>query len=158
MTDYERHFNFLASISNPKDISEETINDHFRLLLSILPNNGKLYKYRSLIGESFENTYESLEKGYMWIGQASKLNDDADSIFVGNPEQSAIKAIDYLFSDQAKFFYTIIKKCRVQLFQSYDELKSMPFDEINLCFDAETKELDEEKAANLLLKYLEYRG
>ena len=55
------------------------------IVLNIFPNNGKLYKYRSLQGESFENIYDCLEKGYMWIGKASALNDDFDSNFFGNP-------------------------------------------------------------------------
>ena len=62
MTDYEKHIEFLASTIDNQNLTEEIINEQFRLLLSILPNNGKLYKYRSMVGDSFENTYNSLER------------------------------------------------------------------------------------------------
>ena len=153
MTDYEKHIEFLASVATPHDLSEDIINEQFRLLLSILPNNGKLYKYRSLVGNSFENTYNSLEKGYMWIGKASELNDDADSLFVGDPIQAVYKAVDYLYADKARLIYTLFKKCGTQMFQSCDELKNLPLEEMFRCFDATTKELDEKKAVQLLLTY-----
>ena len=44
MTEYEKHFNFIASVTDAEKLSEEDINKQFQLLLSILPNNGKLYK------------------------------------------------------------------------------------------------------------------
>lgn len=48
-------------------------------LLSFLPNNGRLYKYRSIEGEAFEYAYDGLKNGYIYMARANTLNDDLDS-------------------------------------------------------------------------------
>lgn len=150
MTEYEKHFNFIASVTDAEKLSEEDINEQFQLLLSILPNNGKLYKYRSLQGESFENIYDCLEKGYMWIGKASALNDDFDSNFFGNPVKQIGDAITYLLSDPALLIYSVAKKQDIRLFDSPDDVRKLPLQDIALCMNPQTGELDEIKAAQLL--------
>lgn len=48
-------------------------------LLSFLPNNGRLYKYRSIECEAFEYAYDGLKNGYIYMARANTLNDDLDS-------------------------------------------------------------------------------
>ena len=50
---YEQHLNFMRTVMAWEDIDDSVVEKQFCLLLDFLPNDGKLYKYRSLQGESF---------------------------------------------------------------------------------------------------------
>ena len=56
---------------------QENIEMLFSELLSVLPNNGKLYKYKAL--DSFH--IDELEEKYVWFSSAVKLNDKKDCTF-----------------------------------------------------------------------------
>ena len=42
-------------------------------------DNHALYKYRNFNREQFENTYDALEKGYLFFAYASLMNDRFDT-------------------------------------------------------------------------------
>ena len=52
---YKKHLEFAKTIIAVNDIPNESLDAHCQDLLNALPNEGKLYKYRSLQGKSFNN-------------------------------------------------------------------------------------------------------
>lgn len=50
---YIKHKEFIGSVIKIEDIDCDKVDEQYDLLLKALPNNGKLYKYRSLCGKSF---------------------------------------------------------------------------------------------------------
>lgn len=67
----------LYSYSDKDFFKESVVDELFNNLLQLLPNNGKLYKYKSL--ESFH--IDELEEKYVWFSSAVKLNDKKDCTF-----------------------------------------------------------------------------
>ena len=76
---YEEYEERLYSYAR-KVITDEEVSDLFDELLKFLPNNGKLYKYKSL--ESFH--IDELEEKYIWLSSAKNLNDKKDCTFNSN--------------------------------------------------------------------------
>ena len=52
---YQKHIETIFGIKKIDDFSNEEVEDAFSVLLEILPNEGKLYKYRSFEIGKFEN-------------------------------------------------------------------------------------------------------
>ena len=84
----------LYSITDSADYTEEITNQLFTKLLSVLPNNGKLYKYKAL--DTFH--IDELEEKYIWFSSAANLNDNKDCTFNAN----CLKEMDSM----VKFFLT----------------------------------------------------
>ena len=74
---YQQHLNAMYS-TNAETCSEEEVEEIFARLLQCLPNDGKLYKYRSIEGEAFAYALDGLQNKYLWMAKASSLNDDFD--------------------------------------------------------------------------------
>ena len=56
---YKKHLNFAQSIIQVSDIPDNLLDEYCNNLVKAMPSGCKLYKYRSLNGNSFDNTYES---------------------------------------------------------------------------------------------------
>ena len=155
MTDsyYKKHLEFVKTIVNVSDISNENINENSQDLLAALPNRGKLYKYRSLVGESFDNTYDSLEKGYLWIPSADTLNDDFDSILFGDALSYHRRIVDYLCNDKDKFIFFSLKKNGKSLWEKRSVFEDIAFEDFIDCFDENNFELVDARLIALLTKY-----
>lgn len=67
----------LYSMTDSMLQKQENVEMLFSELLSVLPNNGKLYKYKAL--DSFH--IDELEEKYVWFSSATKLNDKKDCTF-----------------------------------------------------------------------------
>ena len=117
------------------DISNENLDGNCQDLLAALPNGGKLYKYRSLVGKSFDNTYDSLEKGYLWIPSADTLNDDFDSILFGDALSYHRHIVDYLCNDQDKFIFFSLKTNGKSLWEKRSVFADIEFEDFIGCFD-----------------------
>ena len=74
MTDKERlykaHLNDMFGIVSIDEFSMKKVDSILQRLLQCLPNNGKLYKYRSIEGMNFEYAYDGLEHGYLYMARA----------------------------------------------------------------------------------------
>lgn len=72
-----------------KQISKNEIMDLLNLLISFLPKNGKLYKYRSanLEDGSFQRNMDCLENEYLWMSFAKDFHDRADSTVNFDPQK-----------------------------------------------------------------------
>lgn len=67
----------LYSMTDSMLKKQENVEMLFSELLSVLPNNGKLYKYKAL--DTFH--IDELEEKYVWFSSAAKLNDKKDCTF-----------------------------------------------------------------------------
>lgn len=74
---------------------EEKTNQLFSHLLSVLPNNGKLYKYKSL--KSFH--LDELEEKYVWLSSAKFLNDNNDCAFNADFSKDIKEIVKYVLLD-----------------------------------------------------------
>lgn len=71
---YEKYEKSLCALSASENVTEKDLNELFDELLGILPNGGKLYKYKSL--KTFH--MDELEEKYVWFSSAKDLNDHKD--------------------------------------------------------------------------------
>ena len=74
---YKEYEKKLYSYADNALLTEEVVNDLFKELLTVLPNKGKLYKYKAL--STFH--IDELEEKYIWFSSAKKLNDKKDCAF-----------------------------------------------------------------------------
>ena len=92
---YSEYEEKLYSFTDNAEFTEEIINELFNELLTVLPNNGKLYKYKSLktfhIGE--------LQEKYVWFSSAKDLNDDKDCTFNANCLKEINSLVKFLLTD-----------------------------------------------------------
>ena len=148
---YEQHLQEVLSIAKMEDYSEEDVERVLDRLLQCLPNNGKLYKYRSIEGQSFDNAYDSLEKGYLWVAQAKTLNDDLDCALIFDP----MKEIEQMRQDFLKrpWFYldNWIRANFDQLYWPTPDSFKMYTKAIE-CVDMDTGVLDAKKAVRVLVQ------
>ena len=90
--DYEEK---LYSLSSGTKMTDETVNELFDDLLTVLPNGGKLYKYKAL--ESFH--IDELEEKYIWFSSAKNLNDYKDCAFNANLYEQMEELVKFLLTD-----------------------------------------------------------
>lgn len=147
---YEKHMHFMQTVVDINDISESDLVQQYDLLLSCLPNGGKLYKYRSLCGKSFKYAYDGLMNGYMWIAPANTLNDDFDSIIVADAESEGKRFMDYIMQDHARTLYTLVKQRGHQHWNEDDLLRDISFESFLETFDPYSGEMDIDKLVQLL--------
>lgn len=107
----------LYSMTDSMWKKKENVEMIFSKLLSVLPNNGKLYKYKAL--DSFH--IDELEEKYVWFSSATKLNDKKDCTFnasaIEQMEEIASLYHDYIhneneFYEFINMFFSQIKEVR----------------------------------------------
>lgn len=76
-------------------ITDEQVDSLFSELLSLLPNRGKLYKYKSL--KNFH--FDELSDKYVWFSSACCLNDNKDYSFNFNLLEDIEKIVKYFLTD-----------------------------------------------------------
>ena len=149
-TFYEEHLRFMQSVIAVDDINENDLIRQFNLLLSCLPNGGKLYKYRSLCGKAFKYAYDGLINGYMWVAPANTLNDDFDSIIIADAKSEGKQFIDYIMQDHARTLYSLVKQRGRQYWNEDDVFKDIAFESFLEVFDSASGEMDTDKLIRLL--------
>ena len=132
---YEQHFEYMKDIINVEDVKDEDLEPQFNLLLSCLPNKGKLYKYRSFSNKSFEKVYNSLECGYMWFAAADTLNDDNDSLLFQDAEHATCRFADVLFEDHFSVIHMLVRLFGFKYWNADNKLRGIPFEILLRCFD-----------------------
>lgn len=142
---YKDYENKLYSYTNEHVFTEEELHALFAELLSVLPNNGKLYKYKCL--ETFH--VDELEEKYIWIPSAKDLNDNKDCVFNANSFEEIMKISHFLakkdnfirvlamgiFSDlqkeNSKVAYEDVLACFENLYKYSEKVWSLKFN--NFC-------------------------
>ena len=89
---YDEYEKKLYSIPDRQIFTPKIINTLFDDLLRILPNNGKLYKYKAL--KTFH--IDELENKYIWFSSAKQLNDKKDCTFNANSLEEQEKIVTFL--------------------------------------------------------------
>ena len=135
---YKKHLDFMRTVTAWDDVTNYKVEEQYPLLFDFLPNDGKLYKYRSLQGKSFSHTYDALKNGYLWIPTADTLNDDFDSIILGDPFNQYRVLIDYICKDEDKLLYFLTKKFGKEKLEQTKLLSKIPFSNYLRCFDSKT--------------------
>ena len=102
---YQEHLDEMFA-PDPK-FSDEDVERILDRILQCLPNEGKLYKYRSIEGKAFDNAFDSLKNGYLWLPKAEDLNDDEDTTLFYDPLKSAEEIKDYLFEHPYEFMSVV---------------------------------------------------
>lgn len=92
---YDEYADKLYQIMNAKHVTENDVSNLFSKLLSILPNKGKLYKYKAL--ETFR--IDELEEKYVWFSSAKYLNDYKDCSFNANMIKEAEEIVKFALKD-----------------------------------------------------------
>ena len=149
---YQKHIETIFGVKKIEDFSNEEVENAFNVLLQILPNEGKLYKYRSFEKGKFENYYDALEKGYLWFPQADNLNDDFDTVLYFDPLVEAENIRNYLLANHRLYFKAIVSYSSEPVKIGYSQLDNEAFNKVIDCYDLNTGELDKSKAIKLLSK------
>ena len=149
---YQKHIETIFGVKKIEEFSNEEVENAFDVLLHILPNGGKLYKYRSFEKGKFENYYNALENGYLWFPQADNLNDDFDTVLYFDPLVEAKNIRDYLLANSRLYFKAIVNYSSEPVKIGYSQLDNEAFNKVIDCYDLNTGELDKSKAIKLLSK------
>lgn len=143
---YEQHMQFMQDVHAIDAIDEENLHAQFDLLLSCIPNNGKLYKYRSLRGRSFTYAYDSLVNGYIWLPTAKTLNDDYDSVLITDAQEESKRFLNSITQDYDRLFRTLFLRLGKKYWTEDPLLNTIPFSSVLSAFDPVTSAIDTAKA------------
>jgi len=148
---YKEHLDEMFGIIPIDELTEEDVNRIIARLLSFLPNNGKLYKYRSIEGDAFNNAYEGLEQGYIYMARANTLNDDLDSSLHFDVEKDVQKQMD-LFMDKPWLFLDNWVNTNLDQLGFKSPVDIWAYKTVMSCVDKTTYDIDKEKAVELFVK------
>lgn len=147
---YQEHIDEMFAV-NPI-FSDEDVDRILDRLLLFMPNDGKLYKYRSIEGKAFDNAYSTLEKRYLWVPKANELNDDEDTILYYDPEKCIEEIKNYICAHPYEFMTTLINATE----RKFPIGKTKKDEEIIRktckCFDKKTGKLNRGRLLMLLVK------
>lgn len=101
---YNEHLDVMFGPDNLDNLSEKQVDEIIERILSFLPNNGKLYKYRSIEGEAFEYAFDGLKQGYLYMARADSLNDDFDCSLNIDTKKNITKQI-IMFKEKPWLFF-----------------------------------------------------
>ena len=90
--DYEEK---LYSLSDGTIMTDKLVNELYDNLLAVLPNGGKLYKYKALEGFHIDE----LEEKYIWFSSAKNLNDNKDCAFNANSLKQMEELVKFFLTD-----------------------------------------------------------
>jgi hypothetical protein len=149
---YKEHLDEMFGATALDDLAESDIDRIVVRLLSFLPNNGRLYKYRSIEGESFEYAYDGLKNGYIYMARANTLNDDLDSTLNFDVEKDLNRQM-MLFVDKPWLYLDAWVKANsnVPIFRNANDKDAYQI--VMSCVDPKTYELDKNKALRLFSQY-----
>lgn len=146
---YQEHLDLMFGTTTLENLSESIVDDIITRIIDFLPNNGKLYKYRSIEGESFDYAYDGLKNGYLYMARANTLNDDFDSILNFDAEKDANKQMELFLKKPWLYLEVWVRESlkQRQIFLSpYDK---EAYQMLMSCVNNESYELDREKAINV---------
>lgn len=95
--EYKAFEDKLYSLSVNNFATESEFHALFDELLKVLPNKGKLYKYKAL--STFH--IDELEEKYVWFSAAKQLNDNKDCTFNANSLKEIESLVKFFLNDGA---------------------------------------------------------
>ncbi|MBP5551467.1 MAG: DUF2971 domain-containing protein [Bacilli bacterium] len=94
---------------NIDSMPEYKVNKYFDNLLELIPNGGKLYKYRSFKSDKIELYLKALKDKYLWIPSASEMDDIMDST-LNIKLESDFSELEMLFREKPYLFIVLLYK------------------------------------------------
>ncbi len=146
---YKQHFDALLTTDLDK-CREEDIDAILANLLQCLPNEGKLYKYRSISGKAFANALDSLQNGYLWIARVDTVNDDFEGTLNFDFERDIQFAKTTFLKQPWKYVEYLLQE-NSEIKQKLSFIDRFYITQVLNCFNQETGEMDTEKAVGLLV-------
>ncbi len=147
---YMEHLDEMFDINSP--FTDEAVERILNRMLLFLPNGGKLYKYRSMEGTAFDNAFDSLKNGYLWLPKAEDLNDDEDTVLYYDPLKSVEEIKEYIFSHPYEFMGAVISSPERKFKIGKTKKDEFEIKCVCNCFDRTTGVLDEHKAILRMVK------
>ena len=144
---YQEHLNEMFGNRVIDEYSDEEIKRVLERLIVCLPNNGKLYKYRSIKGKRFNEAYDALANGYIWLSTVDQFNDDKDCTLLYDPETEAKALTEYLYSHA-----DVVIKHIANLIKQGEYNAPVCTADVLKCFDKDTGKIKKKKALNILTK------
>jgi len=145
---YQEHLAEMFGNRVIDDYSDDEILRVLKRLLSCLPNDGKLYKYRPIAGQTFDYAYDALQNGYIWLSTADQFNDDEDCTLLYDPETEARELESYIMTHPEVIAGYLIRQTEIA--------KSDVFDctsDVLDCFDKSTGRIKKKKALSYFVKH-----
>ncbi len=152
---YNEHIEEMFGNTHLEDYSDANIDRVLDRLIACISNDGKLYKYKSVEGETeYKNTYSSLSEGYLWIASADTLNDEFDVTINFDPERELQSFKDFIFNHPVEFIDKILSYFRKSEEYPYKHhpLEDAILKDIVSCFDKHTGKLKKKKATAMIMK------
>lgn len=145
---YTEHLDEMFGTALLDNLTEEDVDRIITRVLCFLPNNGRLYKYRSIERNSFEYTYDGLKNGYLYMARANTLNDDLDSTLNFDVEKDINKQIQLFIEKPWHYLDTWVHANSDQpIFQN--PIDRIAYQKVMSCVNPTTYELDKEEALKL---------
>ena len=141
---YKQHLNALLT-TNLDKCREEVIDVILANLLHCLPNEGKLYKYRSISGKAFANALNSLRNGYLWIARVDMVNDHFEGTLNFDLEEDIQAAKEEFLSQPWKYLNNLLQQ-NTNLWKDLPPIDRFCMDQIMKCVDQVTGEIDTKKS------------
>ena len=154
MSDNKCYDNYFKKISKEKieTISDNKVNKYFCILLEILPNGGKLYKYRSFKSDRIDDYLKALDEKYLWIPSASDMRDVKDSSLNIKLEKDFDELKDFVYDNP--YLIALLLARKSNLFNNVeDKITKSMVNEVIKCIDSETGEIKSSLAVPALAKY-----
>ncbi len=145
---YAEHLDEMFGITSLDNLTEEDVDKIVTRVLCFLPNNGRLYKYRSIEGNSFEYAYDGLKNGYLYMAKANTLNDDLDSTLNFDAEKDINKQMQ-LFIEKPWHYLDTWAYVNFDHPMFQNPLENILYRLVMSCVNSITYELDKEKAIKL---------
>lgn len=147
---YKEHLDNIFG-SKPVDyFTKEDVDICLERLLKCIPNDGKLYKYRSMEDTAFLYAFDSLSKGYLWMARADTLNDDLEATLQYDSEKSVNELRDYVYSHPVEFVKFIFELSNTNIGHDYNDYQAYKI--VMQCIDRESGEINVDIAAGTLVE------
>lgn len=149
---YKEHLGEMFGATDLDSLTDNDVDGILARVLSFLPNNGKLYKYRSIEGESFEYAYDSLNNGYLYMARANELNDDFDSTLNIDVEKDVNRQMNLLMEKPWMYLDTWVRVNSDQpIFQN--PIDKTTYQMAMSCVNPNTYEMDKERAIRMFASF-----
>lgn len=150
---YNVYYEYLTCRRNLADLSDTAIHSLYEQLLTVLPNNGKLYKYRgfNMPNSPFEYAYKALKEGYLWLAPAADMNDELDTTLNISSEKTCQELIKF-FKENPLVFIKFFLQNALAKNNIVIPFSDQEFMELYHCYTKKGK-LVKRRLSNLMMKY-----
>ena len=145
---YKEYEKKLYSYTDNTLLTEEIVNGLFNELLTVLPNKGKLYKYKAL--STFH--IDELEEKYIWFSSAKKLNDKKDCTFNANSLKEMEPMVKFFLTDD-NYRKTLVNGYYLQLLPKCPEITPKAIEDCLSCVTKNGQRIGKLKFDNFCKKY-----